>query len=1068
MFQKKKILAHGQAMVEFALILVVLLFFIFIIIESGRLFQGWLTVQNAARAGGRYAITGAFEEECLTQFPPCLDARVESIKDVARESSAGLDIDPNAAFGEPGYHLVQVQGQAEKDGPLLPDYAGGPGLAVEVRVQFEMPVITPLLRPIADSVRLTGHVLLNNEDFLQVTSTQTDNDPPATGGGGGGGGGGGPSYADLSLTKTASSSVVVVGGSFNYTINVQNSGPFDAEFVVVSDTLPSGVNGVTYVNSTVSPLGSCSLSGSVLTCQLPNLNGGGAGSSASVTINVTAPLVTGPITNTATVGAGGSTTDPNLGNNTDSVVVTIINPNQADLELVSKQDSPDPVTISNPLVYTILVKNNGVVAATGATVVDTLPGGLSGVSGTWTSPSGSGSCSVSGVTVTCNIGNMAVNDTATVTISATAPGAPQSISNTATVSNSGPQGDPVPTNNSKTETTIVAPPESDLYVQKSDSPDPLPVGQQLNYVLTVGNNGPAAATGVTVVDTLPASVTYVSATPTQGSCSQAAGVVTCNLGTVPPLSPATVTIVVTPNQVGTISNQAVVSNSGGQTDPVVANNTAVATTSIQTTANLSITKADSADPIFAGGALAYTLVVNNAGPTQANSVQVTDTLPPTVNFAGYSTTQGSCSLSSGIVTCQLGTLANGASATITLNVIPTAQGSIFNQASVTSSTFDPNTANNSDSETTTVTPATNAFITLTPSCGPAGYTVTVNGYNWPTSGNKDIDIRWNSTTGTILATITNNPATWSTTITIPSPVANGTYTVYAVRQNPGPTVSATFQVPCPSPNIWVTAPVVLNPPAQAGLPTTIQVFVTNDGQVAVAGQFFVGLYVNPDPAPQVGTSTTIADTSSLVKLVGLTDLAVGQTKLVLFTLPGGLGPAGTHDVYAWADTGTPPGTAPGNVSELNETDNIDVTQVTVVPPLTPQPTPSASATPTIGLTPTPSLTPTGGPSPTPTATPMPGGFVGQTFVTSASGGSLPQANVWVTLSSETDPGYPDQFTFSDSNGEYFFAGIPPGTYTITGCITIENEDYFYSVSGQVLPAGTVIQLNLFLTQDVCS
>ena len=43
----------GQALVEFSMILVVLLLFMFIIVESGRLFQGWLTVQNAARAGGR-------------------------------------------------------------------------------------------------------------------------------------------------------------------------------------------------------------------------------------------------------------------------------------------------------------------------------------------------------------------------------------------------------------------------------------------------------------------------------------------------------------------------------------------------------------------------------------------------------------------------------------------------------------------------------------------------------------------------------------------------------------------------------------------------------------------------------------------------------------------------------------------------------------------------------------------------------------------------------------------------------------------------------------------------------
>ena len=76
----------GQALVEFALILLVLLGFIFIIIESGRLFQGWLTVQNSARSAGRYALTGQFDPTCLDTFPPCLDPRVESIKKESRKA----------------------------------------------------------------------------------------------------------------------------------------------------------------------------------------------------------------------------------------------------------------------------------------------------------------------------------------------------------------------------------------------------------------------------------------------------------------------------------------------------------------------------------------------------------------------------------------------------------------------------------------------------------------------------------------------------------------------------------------------------------------------------------------------------------------------------------------------------------------------------------------------------------------------------------------------------------------------------------------------------------------------
>ena len=70
-----------------------------------------------------------------------------------------------------------------------------------------------------------------------------------------------------------------------------------------------------------------------------------------------------------------------------------------------------------------------------------------------------------------------------------------------------------------TETTTVVNPAADLAITKSDSPDPVTVSQPLTYTLTVINHGPSAATGVTVTDPLPSTVTFVSASATQGSCS---------------------------------------------------------------------------------------------------------------------------------------------------------------------------------------------------------------------------------------------------------------------------------------------------------------------------------------------------------------------------------------------------------------------------------------------------------------------------------------------------------------------------------------------------------------------
>ena len=120
--------------------------------------------------------------------------------------------------------------------------------------------------------------------------------------------------------------------------------------------------------------------------------------------------------------------------------------------------------------------------------------------------------------------------------------------------------------------TVPAPPKvADIAVTKTDNPDPVAVGQNLTYTVTVTNNGPDKATGVTVTDTLPASVTFISATPSQGVCSEYCGVVTCNLGELAATSLATVTIVVIPVSPGVIYNTAQASANENDANP--SNNT---------------------------------------------------------------------------------------------------------------------------------------------------------------------------------------------------------------------------------------------------------------------------------------------------------------------------------------------------------------------------------------------------------------------------------------------------------------------------------------------------------------
>ncbi|MBT2444062.1 DUF11 domain-containing protein [Streptomyces sp. ISL-36] len=118
----------------------------------------------------------------------------------------------------------------------------------------------------------------------------------------------------------------------------------------------------------------------------------------------------------------------------------------------------------------------------------------------------------------------------------------------------------------------------DLRVTKT-GPTSVVLGNRATYTVTVTNTSTtASATGVTLTDTRTGAATLVSATPGQGSCSLASGTATCALGTLAPGAAVTVSVVVEPTAAGTLRNTATVSAT--QTDPVQANNTATATTTV--------------------------------------------------------------------------------------------------------------------------------------------------------------------------------------------------------------------------------------------------------------------------------------------------------------------------------------------------------------------------------------------------------------------------------------------------------------------------------------------------------
>jgi uncharacterized repeat protein (TIGR01451 family) len=119
-------------------------------------------------------------------------------------------------------------------------------------------------------------------------------------------------------------------------------------------------------------------------------------------------------------------------------------------------------------------------------------------------------------------------------------------------------------------------------------------------------------------------------------------------------------------------------------------------------AELSVGKSDSPDPVFLGKDLSYVVRLMNGSPDPASGALISDTLPPGVTFVSATPSQGSCTESEGTVTCALGSVASGATATVEIVVRPTSPGRITNAVSVTASAFDPIPGNNADSEDTRV------------------------------------------------------------------------------------------------------------------------------------------------------------------------------------------------------------------------------------------------------------------------------------------------------------------------------------------------------------------------------
>ncbi|MCB0149996.1 MAG: DUF11 domain-containing protein, partial [Caldilineaceae bacterium] len=249
---------------------------------------------------------------------------------------------------------------------------------------------------------------------------------------------------------------------------------------------------------------------------------------------------------------------------------------------------------------------------------------------------------------------------------------------------------------------------ADLAIAKS-GPATVLAGERITYTLVVTNYGPADANDVQVADALPAGVSFVAALPSQGLCE--AGV-SCQLGAMDLDATATITVVglvASATQTGTLlANIARVDAANG--DPNAANNTASATTAVETSADLSINKVATPNPAIPGAVLTYQIVVTNSGPSDAPNVVVTDTLPADFTVTNVASSQGGCTA----LPCTLGTLPAGGVASITVSGVlaASATASQVNSAGVSSATPDPVPGDNVVEITTAVAPSADLVLDL--------------------------------------------------------------------------------------------------------------------------------------------------------------------------------------------------------------------------------------------------------------------------------------------------------------------------------------------------------------------
>jgi len=369
---------------------------------------------------------------------------------------------------------------------------------------------------------------------------------------------------------------------------------------------------------------------------------------------------------------------------------------------VLKSAASDVAPPGGNVTYTIAVQNLGLEAALNVQLLDPIPLFTTFVS---LSYPGSWNCNTPSVgstgNVVCTNASLAPGaDQFTLVVkidSDISPGTPFNNTASATADNDSDSSD-----NSATAQVVTA--VSDLRILKTDNVDPVAADSDLAYTLSINNLQFLPAQNASWSDTLPAGTTFVSleflggvefncTTPNVGTN----GTVTCSKASFGGLGQGSSTYRLVVHVDPLVSVGTVLSNTAtitSDTDDVNSgNNSATAeTTVVASSANLSITKEANVTEASLAEPVTFTVTVTNNGPSVAHNVIVNDTLTGGLNYVSATPSQGSCN-DANPIECNVGVLANGASATVTV-VATVISSPVMNTATVDADESDPAIENN--------------------------------------------------------------------------------------------------------------------------------------------------------------------------------------------------------------------------------------------------------------------------------------------------------------------------------------------------------------------------------------